>query len=108
MQRICSKQRLDQEDQVSHKTAYPIDGASVASLKKQICRTLEDSDAELNLQPSAWFFAAICTFSACATAFLEAYVLTASGHLAVFLVGGYVVFSSYFVCDYVMSRVSSS
>jgi len=106
MQRICSKQRLDELRTSSRDSLpYPVENEPPLVQK---CRAPGYSGGELNLQPSLWFMAAICCFSASATAFLEAYVLSASGHLAVFLVGGYVVFSSYFVCDYVMMRVSTS
>jgi len=106
MQRICSKQRLDELRTSSRDSLpYPVENEPPLVQK---CRDPGYTGGELNLQPSLWFMAAICCFSASATAFLETYVLSASGHLAVFLVGGYVVFSSYFVCDYVMMRVSTS
>ncbi|EOD13382.1 hypothetical protein EMIHUDRAFT_124454, partial [Emiliania huxleyi CCMP1516] len=105
MQRICSKQRLDELRTSSRDSLpYPVDEPPLV----QKCRAPGYSGGELNLQPSLWFMAAICCFSASATAFLEAYVLSASGHLAVFLVGGYVVFSSYFVCDYGDARAAAA
>ena len=106
MQRICSKQRLDELRTSSRDSLpYPVENEPPLVQK---CRAPGYSGGELNLQPSLWFMAAICCFSASATAFLEAYVLSASGHLAVFLVGGYVVFSSYFVCDYGDARAAAA
>jgi len=40
--------------------------------------------------------------------FLESVVLSATAHLAVFAVGSYVVFSSYYVANHFMSRLSTS
>ena len=43
------------------------------------------------------------------SAFLEVYILdNASSFLAIFAVGSYIVFSSYFVADHYMSRISTS
>ena len=62
----------------------------------------------LNALPSyALFFPIACVF-ACASAFLEVYVVSARAHFAVFAVGTYVVFSSYFVADYFLARQSTS
>ena len=65
-------------------------------------------DVRLNALPSyALFFPIACVF-ACASAFLEVYVVSARAHFAVFAVGTYVVFSSYFVADYFLARQSTS
>ena len=65
--------------------------------------------SQLNVQPTLWFAVPVGVFFALAMAFLEYYVVdSASAHLSVFAIGSYVVFSSYFVCDYVMNRKSKS
>ena len=77
MQRICSKQRLDELRTSSRDSLpYPVENEPPLVQK---CRDPGYTGGELNLQPSLWFMAAICCFSASATAFLEAYVLSASG-----------------------------
>lgn len=62
----------------------------------------------LNIQPTLWlaipFFVAACATSA----FLEYVVESAAAHFAVFGVGSYIVFASYFVCDFQLSRRSTS
>ena len=62
----------------------------------------------LNALPSYALFLPIACVFACASAFLEVYVVSARAHFAVFAVGTYVVFSSYFVADYFLARQSTS
>ena len=50
------------------------------------------------------FFSAACATSA----FLEYIVESRAGHLAVFGVGSYIVFSRYFACNYFLTRLSTS
>jgi len=66
--------------------------------------------AQLHVAPTLWFCFPIAAFFVCVAIFLELYVapLGAEAHLAVFAVGSYIAFSSYFVCDYFMLRNSSS
>jgi len=65
--------------------------------------------AALNVKPVFWFAFPVALFFSLVAWFLERYVVDgATAHLAVFAVGAYIVFSSYFVCDYVMSRRSTS
>jgi len=66
-------------------------------------------EVQLNLKPAFWFFVPVSLFFAFCCWFLERYVVdNGTQHLAVFAVGAYIVFSSYFVCDYAMSRHSTS
>ena len=69
-----------------------------------------DIATQLNLAPAFWFLLPTALFFSFVSWFLETYfvVLPATAHLAVFAVGAYIVFSSYFVCDYAMSRRSTS
>lgn len=65
-----------------------------------------DVASGLNLQPSLFLFVPMLLASLSTTAFLEHYVVqSAVAHLSVFAVGSYVVFSTYFVCDFQMRRL---
>lgn len=72
-----------------------------------VCRT-SLYDVSLNALPSWSLFLPIACVFAAASAFLEVYVVSARAHFAVFAVGTYVVFSSYFVADYFLARQSTS
>ena len=112
MQRVCSKPVIDVD------AASPGGSGRSSPLKprpehdepaSQTCRHFDSAmRGKLNLQPSFWLFFPSLLYGLITSAFLELYVTTASSHLCVFFVGSYCVFSSYFVCDYVMARQSTS
>jgi len=105
MQKVISKQRLAPQEVEPVSKAYPVD--QDPQPLNSVCRT-SLYDVRLNALPSyALFFPIACVF-ACASAFLEVYVVSARAHFAVFAVGTYVVFSSYFVADYFLARQSTS
>ncbi|KAL3931554.1 MAG: hypothetical protein SGPRY_001077, partial [Prymnesium sp.] len=65
--------------------------------------------AQLNFTPTFWFLLPLALFFWFVSYLLQKHVVDgATGHLAVFALGAYIVFSSYFVCDYAMSRLSTS
>ena len=105
MQKVISKQRLAPQEVEPVSKAYPVD--QDPQPLNSVCRT-SLYDVRLNALPSyALFFPIACVF-AFASAFLEVYVVSARAHFAVFAVGTYVVFSSYFVADYFLARQSTS
>lgn len=63
----------------------------------------------LNLLPSMLFFSAVLSTYILAICFLEYYVIAGKGAcLCIFIIGSYVIGSSYCVCDFVMQRKSTS
>ena len=62
----------------------------------------------LNILPSSIIFAIMLLVFGMGSYFLQKYVITANTALVVFVVGSYVVFSSYFTFDYFLRRYSSS
>ena len=106
MQKVISKQRLaPQEVESPTSKAYPV--SEDPQPLNSVCRT-SLYDVRLNALPSYALFLPIACVFACASAFLEVYVVSARAHFAVFAVGTYVVFSSYFVADYFLARESTS
>ena len=106
MQKVISKQRLaPQEVDSPTSKAYPV--SEDPQPLNSVCRT-SLYDVRLNALPSYALFLPIACVFACASAFLEVYVVSARAHFAVFAVGTYVVFSSYFVADYFLARQSTS
>ncbi|KAL1527102.1 hypothetical protein AB1Y20_015785 [Prymnesium parvum] len=76
---------------------------------RQLSAAQDAFAAQLNLIPTFWFLLPLAIFFSITSWFLQQYVVEgATAHLAVFAVGAYIVFSSYFVCDYTMSRRSTS
>jgi len=79
---------------------------------RQIQVEAMDTISQLHMAPTFWFALPIALFFFFVSWFLEKYVVAETSrwdtHLAVFAVGAYVVFSSYFVCDYAMKKYSSS
>jgi hypothetical protein len=76
-------------------------------------RMLEDmnlarENMALNVKPMLLLGVPMFFFAVCASAFLEYYAVSTAAHFAIFVVGSYVVFSSYFVADFYMGRVSQS
>ena len=66
-------------------------------------------DDYVNMGPTLALGVPIFLFFLAASVFLEVYVLsTATAHLAIFAVGSYVVFSTYFVADHFMRAHSAS
>jgi hypothetical protein len=77
----------------------------------QQLRALNDfhSHLRLNVKPALAFGLPIFVLFAMMAVFLEMYVVGGStANLAVFVVGSYIVFSSYFVANHYMIRASSS
>ena len=105
MQKVISKQRLAPQEVEPVSKAYPVD--QDPQPLNSVCRT-SLYDVRLNALPSYALFLPIACVFACASAFLEVYVVSARAHFAVFAVGTYVVFSSYFVADYFLARQSTS
>ena len=105
MQKVISKQRLAPQEVEPVSKAYPVD--QDPQPLNSVCRT-SLYDVRLNALPSYALFSPIACVFACASAFLEVYVVSARAHFAVFAVGTYVVFSSYFVADYFLARQSTS
>jgi len=105
MQKVISKQRLAPQEVEPVSKAYPVD--QDPQPLNSVCRT-SLYDVRLNALPSYALFLPIACVFACASAFLEVYVDSARAHFAVFAVGTYVVFSSYFVADYFLARQSTS
>jgi hypothetical protein len=63
----------------------------------------------LNAAPVLFLCGAVFGVFATLSAFLEYYVITSTGiHLGIFAVGSYIVFSSYFVMDHYLGKLSSS
>jgi len=73
-----------------------------------ILRMLKDIGVSLNLGPTLALCTPFFVLFSLAAGFIEYYVLSTTAHFAVFLVGSYVVFSSYFVANYYMAAQSSS
>jgi len=96
MQKICSKERI-----AAQSAPYPVSETGSAY------RSTLDS-LELNGRPAFWSVLPFAVAFAAASAFLEVYVVSSAQHVAVFLVGSYVVFSSYFTADYMLARISTS
>jgi len=65
----------------------------------------EDS---LNVAPTLALCTPFFVFFSLLAGFIEYYVLSTTAHFAVFLIGSYIVFSSYFVANYYMCNNSSS
>jgi len=81
--------------------------AAAASRIRQLA-DFYDMDA-LNLRPTLALGTPVFLLFGSASLFLEVYVLsTATAHLAIFLIGSYLVFSTYFVGDHYMKRHSTS
>ncbi len=77
--------------------------------RKPSFRQLEDLASGLHITPMLWTALPVVLVFLLLSAFLELYVLTSAyGHLAIFGVGSYVVFSTYFVAMYYLERFSSS
>ena len=62
----------------------------------------------LNTLPSSIIMAIVTLFFGLSSYFLQQYVITANAALVVFVVGSYVVFSSYFMFDFYLRKLSSS
>jgi len=63
----------------------------------------------LNVAPAFYLCGATFCVFATLSVFLEVYVVSSAGtQLGIFAIGSYVVFSSYFVMDYYMARLSTS
>jgi len=71
-------------------------------------KDLNNSKELLNDGPTLALGVPVFFVFLCLSAFLESCIVSASAHLAVFAVGSYVVFSSYFVANHFMSRWSTS
>lgn len=71
------------------------------------CRKVVWMDA-LNAGPTAAVLAAAFVFFSLLSYFLDQYVVTAKQSIAVFLVGSYVVFSSYFTFHFYLEKYSES
>jgi hypothetical protein len=79
------------------------------TLSQGACRALsKETTAALNFKPSLSLGLPVFGFFVAVSVFLDYVVATAAAHIAVFFVGSYIVGSTYFVCDYCMSRHSTS
>lgn len=83
--------------------------ASMQRAATQLSRDLKAGMGELlNVGPTLAVVGIVSGVFAMASYFLEAYVVTANAALVVFVVGSYVIFSSYFTFDYFLNKLSSS
>jgi len=73
-----------------------------------ILRMLTDIGVTLNIGPTLALCTPLCLFFLLLSSFIEYYVLSTTAYFAIFLVGSYIVFSSYFVANYFMSFQSQS
>ena len=106
MQRVMSKPLIGTQDSNSGRASPPKPKPKTHEEPAvQFSRNFAPAAfrGQLNMTPSFWLFFASMVWGVITSAFLELYVTTASSHLCVFFVGSYCVFSSYFVCDYVMA-----
>ena len=69
---------------------------------------VEGGVEDLNLTPMLWFATPVCLVFLSLSAFLEYYVSSTTAHVAIFAVGAYLVFSSYFVANHYMMQLSAS
>lgn len=86
----------------------PRKAAAAAASRLRVLADFYDVDA-LNVKPTLALGLPIFLLFLGAAAFLEIYVLeSANAHLAIFFIGSYIVFSTYFVSDYFMKQMSHS
>eukprot|EP00322_Chrysochromulina_rotalis_P012335 CAMPEP_0115846060 /NCGR_PEP_ID=MMETSP0287-20121206/9670_1 /TAXON_ID=412157 /ORGANISM="Chrysochromulina rotalis, Strain UIO044" /LENGTH=249 /DNA_ID=CAMNT_0003299847 /DNA_START=67 /DNA_END=813 /DNA_ORIENTATION=+ len=97
--------------------AYPINSGESERLSRRrpskegpetIFRMLKDIGVSLNLGPTLALCVPFFIFFSLLAGFIEYYVLSTTAHFAVFLVGSYIVFSSYFVANFFMCDNSTS
>lgn len=69
---------------------------------------VETGVEDLNLAPMLWFATPVFLVFLSLSAFLEYYVSSTTAHVAIFAVGAYLVFSSYFVANHYMMQLSAS
>jgi hypothetical protein len=88
----------------------PPEASAARPPPRSVWRQLADFHSkDLNLLPTLALCVPIFLLFLSLSAFLEAYILSnASSFLGIFLVGSYIVFSSYFVANYYMAQMSSS
>jgi len=95
---------------VSEEAKQPSEPSYSAEPPSSLIRALRDFHAhDVNLAPTLALCVPIFTVFMCLSVFLETHILlTSSSFLAIFFVGAYIVFSSYFVAHHYMFELSSS